>query len=532
MPSKDKRKLAAIMFADVVGYSRMMASNEERTLELLKDFENICSPIIVKHDGEIIKKVGDELFCEFSSAKQAVDSALAIQEAIQPYNDSRPKDFKLHVRIGIHVGDIVLRDGDVFGDGVNVASRIQPFANPGGICVSNTVRDALSSHPNYDIESEGKQELKNIIEKHTLYSIKTGFEDKTIIKKYKKSKKTIPVLICILSICIVGILFFGDSLNIWEMDKNISDKDIPNVHLIYIGSLEEDKYIAQWRAKNFLSKNEGAKIFSLDELELKNLRSDIEADLYSEFYNQNLTIKVLKNDEEIRYVNNSIKKHGEKMETLAGSIYKFFDQPTHIIFIRVYAIKSIKGEILQYAYDVFGAMGDGWYNIMHRGAIRETIKEIESSILEGLVGQIIDVKHNFARGKVINIEGNYVYINPMGLKMKKNMNLTGYRKWSHNDNDGDGFTDKDSSYYKWINDVKEALDYVKSVDDYDKIEFFQKKYDKLTSDSLRSVAKGESWSSHNYSLKVISVKDSMVIAELIEAPPWVEVNIGDGVRVK
>ena len=69
MTSKDKRKLAAIMSADVVGYSRMMASNEERPLELLKDFENIYSPIISKHDGEIIKKVGDELFCEFSSAK-------------------------------------------------------------------------------------------------------------------------------------------------------------------------------------------------------------------------------------------------------------------------------------------------------------------------------------------------------------------------------------------------------------------------------------------------------------------------------
>ena len=176
MPSKDKRKLAAIMFADVVGYSRMMASNEERTLELLKDFENICSPIISKHEGEIIKKIGDELFCEFSSAKQAVDSALAIQEAIQPYNDSRPKDFKLQVWIGIHVGDIVLRDGDVFGDGVNVASRIQPFANPGGICVSNAVRDAISSHPSYNIKSEGQQELKNIIDKHTLYKIETGFE--------------------------------------------------------------------------------------------------------------------------------------------------------------------------------------------------------------------------------------------------------------------------------------------------------------------------------------------------------------------
>jgi len=176
MSSKDKRKLAAILFADVVGYSRMMANNEERTLELLKDFDNICSPIISDNEGNIIKKVGDELFCEFSSAKQAVDCSLNIQKAIQPYNDSRPKDFKLQVRIGIHVGDIVLRDGDVFGDGVNVASRIQPFSNPGGICISNAVKESISSHPNYKIISEGQQELKNIIEKHTLYRVETGYE--------------------------------------------------------------------------------------------------------------------------------------------------------------------------------------------------------------------------------------------------------------------------------------------------------------------------------------------------------------------
>ena len=247
------------MFADVVGYSRMMASNEERTLELLKDFENICSPIIIKHDGEIIKKVGDELFCEFSSAKQAVDSALAIQEAIQPYNDSRPKDFKLHVRIGIHVGDVVIRDGDVFGDGVNVASRIQPFASPGGICVSNAVRDAISSHPNYDIQSEGKQELKNIIEKHTLYSIKTGFEDKTTIRKYKKSKKTIPVLIGILAVCIIGMLFFAYKGN-WLLEKSPVlpitktelDADKTRIIIPYLGSRNElVKIINDYKIKSY-----------------------------------------------------------------------------------------------------------------------------------------------------------------------------------------------------------------------------------------------------------------------------------------
>jgi class 3 adenylate cyclase len=215
MPTKDKRKLAAIMFADVVGYSRMMASNEERTLELLKDFENICSPIISDNEGMIIKKVGDELFCEFSSAKQAVDCALAIQEAIQPYNDSRPKDFKLQVRIGIHVGDIVLRDGDVFGDGVNVASRIQPFSSPGGICISSAVKEAVSSHPNYNIKSEGQQELKNILEKHTLFRVETGYEDEIISVKHSTiSKKRIYIMTAV--VLLLGIIgYTGFKYNYW-----------------------------------------------------------------------------------------------------------------------------------------------------------------------------------------------------------------------------------------------------------------------------------------------------------------------------
>jgi len=297
MPSKDKRKLAAIMFADVVGYSRMMASNEERTLELLKDFENICSPIISDNEGKIIKKVGDELFCEFSSAKQAVDCALSIQETIQPYNDSRTKDFKLQVRIGIHVGDIVLRDGDVFGDGVNVASRIQPFASPGGICVSNTVRDALSSHPNYDIESEGKQELKNIIEKHTLYSIKTGFEDKTIIKKYKKSKKTVPVLLGIVAVCIAVILFFGDSMNFWRIYNEDSS---PTISLIHFTSLPE--HIPHY--KKHLTLNPNADLHPIDKLLLDSLRSHFSVQLYHWYFGQDKDFIIPKEDKEINYLNN------------------------------------------------------------------------------------------------------------------------------------------------------------------------------------------------------------------------------------
>jgi hypothetical protein len=115
------------------------------------------------------------------------------------------------------------------------------------------------------------------------------------------------------------------------------------------------------------------------------------------------------------------------------------------------------------------------------------------------------------------------------------MNLIGYTKWSHYDKDDDGFTDRDSSYYKWLNDIKRALEYVKNSNNYssEDINYYQKKYNWLISDSLRSTAKGERWPGQfGYNLKVVSIKDSVAIAKLIEkAHPWVEVNIGDGVML-
>jgi len=286
MPSKDKRKLAAIMFADVVGYSRMMASNEERTLELLKDFENICSPIISDNEGMIIKKVGDELFCEFSSAKQAVDSSLAIQKAIQPYNDSRPKDFKLQVRIGIHVGDIVLRDGDVFGDGVNVASRIQPFASPGGICISSAVKEAVSSHPNYNIKSEGQQELKNIIAKHTLYKVETGFEIAEDINKGSFPQWKV------LTLGIITILvIFGIYLTDWK--KSGDDKlDSYYLHFTSTENYIDNhyKYKQKMKLLPFIVDSIYTPIFSIEDTMLYNITSDCFSYLNQQFQNKGTEI--------------------------------------------------------------------------------------------------------------------------------------------------------------------------------------------------------------------------------------------------
>ena len=244
------------MFADIVSYSRMMGANEKEALKLLADFDKLSIPVIEKFNGELIKKNGDEIFCEFNSAKHAVDASIEIQNALASYNDSRPKDFKLEVRIGVHIGDVVKKDDDIFGDGVNVASRIQPLAAPGGICISGAVSDALSSHPDYNIVSKGKQELKHIVQQHSIFELKTGHEDyeldsKIVIKN--KIKGNVYWIIAFLSIFIF-IFLYRD--NIWtpKFQNDTSDCEIIMISKItsdihYIDIVET--YINKYGLENY-----------------------------------------------------------------------------------------------------------------------------------------------------------------------------------------------------------------------------------------------------------------------------------------
>jgi len=331
MPKVQERKLAAIMFVDIVGYSRMMAFNEERTLSILKDFENIGSSIVKENDGLIIKKIGDELFCEFSSAKHAVDAALSIQNSLQSYNDSRSKDFKLQVRIGIHLGDIVKKDADVFGDGVNVASRISPFAAPGGICISNAVKDSISSHPHYNIKSEGQQELKNILEKHTLFRVETGFEDKIRLKnKIFKSSilKYFGVALLILFI-IAG--YYG--YNIYNNYKILLNSDIDNQDeyvFLYDKIISKDAAISIEVLK---SKRIFAELFELD---LQNYDFEIIPDSsLSNLYDETVSYIHNKIPTSVKFLNkNSIKKDfesiGKQVPMYDFRMEKDFFSKTHL----------------------------------------------------------------------------------------------------------------------------------------------------------------------------------------------------------
>ncbi len=136
MTQAETRKLAAIMFTDIVGFSRQMGTDEARMLRLLDVHNRIIQQAVAEHHGTVIKTVGDAFLVDFPSVVHAVQCAQQIQAQLQTHNAEHEKAEQIHVRIGIHLGDIVQRDGDVFGDGVNIASRLQTLAEPDTICIS------------------------------------------------------------------------------------------------------------------------------------------------------------------------------------------------------------------------------------------------------------------------------------------------------------------------------------------------------------------------------------------------------------
>ena len=139
----EHRKLTAIMFTDMVGYSALAERNEELALELLEEHRRLLRSIFPKHRGSEIKTIGDGFLAEFSSALAAVQCGIEIQEMIAKRNSVNPSQGNFQVRIGIHAGDVVHRDDDVIGDGVNIAARIEPLAEAGGICISQQVFDQV-----------------------------------------------------------------------------------------------------------------------------------------------------------------------------------------------------------------------------------------------------------------------------------------------------------------------------------------------------------------------------------------------------
>jgi class 3 adenylate cyclase len=218
MPSSDKptRKLAAIMFTDIAGFTELSARDEEGAFALIEKQRKILKPIVSEFGGEWLKEMGDGLLLSFLSSKQAVNCAIKIQHTVKKIDE-------LNLRIGIHQGDILEKAGDVFGDDVNVASRIEPFAAVGGVAISHKIQSDISSSPEFETKFISQPSLKGVRQEVKVYCITSHNLPETEItkvtaklekdvKKLWFNQKTIIKIVFFLSVLVFGIIW-------WVSDK-------------------------------------------------------------------------------------------------------------------------------------------------------------------------------------------------------------------------------------------------------------------------------------------------------------------------
>jgi adenylate cyclase len=168
------RRLAAILAADIAGYSRLMGADEEGTHERLQaHLRELVNPKINKHRGRIVKNTGDGLLAEFPSVVDAVRCSVEIQRGMVDREPEVPEERRIRFRIGINLGDVIAEEHDIFGDGVNVAARLEGLAEPGGICVSRMVRDNVRDKLDLPFEDMGEQSVKNIARPVHVYSLRS-----------------------------------------------------------------------------------------------------------------------------------------------------------------------------------------------------------------------------------------------------------------------------------------------------------------------------------------------------------------------
>src|SRR5258707_1844238 len=215
-----KRKIAAIFAADIAGYSRLVAEDEEETLRRLASYRSVTDDFSAKAGGRIFNTAGDAVLAEFPSAVEAVRCAIDIQESLRTRNMAYPASRQMSFRIGITIGDVVERDGDLLGDGVNIAARLEGLAEVGGICISRAVHEQVPNKLSVQFADIGAQEVKNIPTPVHAYMVSMRREDGTYatpqVKKPVKPQGAAPnwmwpvavTVVCLSAIGVGGFLYF------------------------------------------------------------------------------------------------------------------------------------------------------------------------------------------------------------------------------------------------------------------------------------------------------------------------------------
>ena len=254
------RQLAAIMFTDIVGYTALMGNDEQKAFAILSKNRELQKPVIEQYNGRWIKELGDGVMASFNTVSDAVNAAIKIQEAC-----NAAKDFKL--RIGIHLGEVVFENDDVFGDGVNIASRIQSIAAPGGIYISESVYNNVSNKEAINTAFVKVEQLKNVKEPIRIYKVITGFED--IVSKQKpdvktKNKKVIFFISALAVLASASLFIFKDLI----FQKNSNAGIMKSLAILPFENLHNDNtlaYLSDGMPENLINRFsaiEGIKVFA------------------------------------------------------------------------------------------------------------------------------------------------------------------------------------------------------------------------------------------------------------------------------
>jgi adenylate cyclase len=240
----ETRRLAAIMFTDIVGFSRQMGADEARTLRLLALHNQVIRHAVTAHKGTVIKTVGDAFLVDFPSVVNAVQCAQQIQAQFRTHNaDSEPAQ-QIHVRIGIHSGDIIQREGDVFGDGVNIASRLQGLADPDTICISQAVYKEIEKKLSLDaVVSLGRPKLKNIAQREPAYALFSeppkGVRQRLQVQRLKLKQWQRTLQVAALLLLVLGAGVVGRSLYLPSFPA-LPLPDKPSIVVLPFANLSND----------------------------------------------------------------------------------------------------------------------------------------------------------------------------------------------------------------------------------------------------------------------------------------------------
>ena len=261
-----KRKLTAILSADVIGYSRLMRDDEEATVRDLTAHRILITQIIQQHNGRVVDSPGDNILSEFASVVDAVNGAIKIQEEIKKSNTDTPKDRRMEFRIGINLGDVIEEEGRIYGDGVNIAARVEGLAAVGGIAISGTVYEHIKEKLSLGYHYLGEQDVKNISEPVRVYRLLTAPQDAgkmTGEEKHKSNKllwvAAATIVLIILSVCTITIrnYYFRPTFepaSIEKMAFPLPEK--PSIAVLPFDNMSgdpEQDYIADGISENIIS---------------------------------------------------------------------------------------------------------------------------------------------------------------------------------------------------------------------------------------------------------------------------------------